>query len=85
MGPGMRSELVTFLVHALKNIGELGGNVDLTLVDVVTSDEKRSLCVVLLHQVQDMGCENLLWAVVVSQGYRAGSDTVVDTIASIFD
>jgi hypothetical protein len=85
VGPGMRSELVTLLVHALEDIGELGGNVDLALVDVVTSDEECGLCIVLLHQIQDMGGENLLWAVVVGQGHRAGSDTVVDTIASIFD
>jgi hypothetical protein len=38
----------------------------LALVDVVSGDEKSGLSIVLLHQVEDVRSEDLLWAVIVS-------------------
>jgi hypothetical protein len=66
VSPGVGSKLVTLGIHALENIGELRSDVDLALVDVVSGDEKSGLSIVLLHQVEDVRSEDLLWAVIVS-------------------
>jgi hypothetical protein len=83
MSPCVGRELMTLGVHALEHGSELGGDIDLALVDVVTSDEEGGLCVVLLHQVQDVGSEDLLRAVIVGKSNGTRGDAVVNTIATV--
>jgi hypothetical protein len=85
VSPGVGSKLVALGIHALEDINELRGDVDLALVDVVASDEESGLCIVLLHQVQDVCSVHLLWAVIVGQSNRARCDTVVDTITTVLN
>jgi hypothetical protein len=85
VGPGVGSKLVTLGVHTLEDTGEFRSDVDLALVDVVTSDEESGLSVVLLHQVEDVRSEDLLWAIIVGQSNRTRCDTAVDAVASILN
>jgi hypothetical protein len=85
VGPGVRSKLVTLGIHTLEDIDKLGGDVDLALVDVVARDEESSLCVILLHQVQNVRSKDLLWAIVVCQSNCAWLNTAVDSLATILD
>jgi hypothetical protein len=65
VGPGVRCDLVTLSVHALDSSGVFGGDVDLTLVDVVASDEESGLSAVGLEDVHDVLGVLLLWAIIV--------------------
>jgi hypothetical protein len=85
MGPGVGSNLMTLSIHALDNVNELGCDIDLALADVVASNEEGSLCVVLLHQVQDVRGKNLLWAVIVGESNSTRLDTSVDSISTVLD
>jgi hypothetical protein len=85
MGPGVRGDLMALGVHALNDINELLGEINLAFVDVVASDEESSLCVVGLHEIQDMGSESLLWAIIVRQGNGSSCDAAVDTRATVRD
>jgi hypothetical protein len=85
MSPGVGSKLVTFRVHALEDIAELRGDVNLSLVDVVSSDEESSLCVVRSHDIENVAGEDLLWAIVVGNGNRTWCGTTVDTSTTVLD
>jgi hypothetical protein len=83
--PGVGSDLVAFGVHALDHVNVLLGQVDLALVDVVASDEEGRLGIVGLHEVQDVGSEDFLWAVIVGQGNGARRFAVINTGTTIRD
>jgi len=83
VSPGVGRDLVARGVHALDDINILLGDVDLALVDVVASDEKGSLSVVAVQNVQDVFRQNRLWAIVVSERNGTSLDAVVDTSAAI--
>jgi hypothetical protein len=85
MGPGVGGDLMALGVHALNDINVLLGQINLAFVDVVASDEESSLCVVGLHEIQDMGSESLLWAIIVRQGNGSSCDAAVDTRATVRD
>ena len=55
MSPCVRTDLVTISIHALDVGGKFRGDINFALANVVTSDEKGSLGVVGLEEVQDMG------------------------------
>jgi hypothetical protein len=76
---------VAFGVHALDDTDELRSGVDLTLVDVVATDEESSLSVVGLEDVEDVSGVVLLWAIVVGQSNCARGNTVVDTSATVLN
>lgn len=83
VSPGVGSKLVTLRVHTLEDVNKLGGDVYLTLVDVVAGNEEGSLCVVLLHQVQYMRCEGLRRAVIVGKSDSSWLHTAIDSCATI--
>lgn len=83
MCPSVRGDLVALRIHTLNDINELLSNVDLTLVNVVTSDEKGSFGVVCSHDIQNMGGEDLLWAIVISDSDSARSYTAVNTLPAV--
>jgi hypothetical protein len=83
MSPCVGRELMALGVHALEHGSELGGDVNLALVDVVASDEEGGLCVVLLHKIQDVGSEDFLRTIIVGESNGTGGDTVVDTVATV--
>lgn len=85
VGPGVRCDLVTLGVHALDSSGVLGGDVDLTLVDVVASDEESGLSAVGLEDIHDVLGVLLLWAIIVGQSNCARGNAVVDTSATVCD
>jgi hypothetical protein len=85
MGPGMRGQLVALGVHALEDIDKLLGDVDLTLVDIVTSDEERGMGVVGLHDIENVAGEILLWAIVVGDRNSSWGYAGVDAVATILD
>ena len=85
VSPGVRCDLVTLSLHALDSSGVLGGDVDLTLVDVVASDEESGLSAVGLEDIHDVLGVLLLWAIVVGQSNCARGDAVVDTSATVLD
>jgi hypothetical protein len=72
-------------VHALDDIGVLGGRIDLSLVDVGTGDEEGTFGVVGLEQIQDMGGISLKWAVVEGKSNSSGLGARVDATSSIGD
>ena len=85
VSPGVRGKLVAFGIHALDDFDELRGKIDLSLVDVVSSDEESSLGVVGSHDIKDVAGENLLWAVIVGDSNRSWGSATVDAVASVLD
>ena len=85
MGPGVGSKLVALRVHALEDTAELRSDVNLSLVDVVSSDEESSLGVVGSHNIEDVAGEDFLWAIVVGDGNCAGCGATVNTSATVLD
>jgi hypothetical protein len=85
MCPGVGSKLVALRVHTLEDIAELRSNVNLSLVDVVSSDEESRLSIVRGHDIEDVAGENPLWAIVVGDGDCARCGATVDTSATILD
>jgi hypothetical protein len=83
MGPCVGRELMALGVHALEHGRELWGDINLALVDVVASDEESGLCVVLFHEVQDVGSKDLLWTVIVGESNSSGCNAVVNTLAAV--
>lgn len=85
VSPGVRGNLVALGVHTLDDGDEFRSNVNLALVDVVSSNEKGSLGIVGSHDIQNVASENLLWAIVVGEGNGSWLGTAVDAIAAIVD
>jgi hypothetical protein len=85
MRPGVRSDLVALGVHTLDDIDELGRDINLTLVDVVSSDEESSLRVIAGEDIQDVVGEDLLWAIIVGQRNGTGCDAVVNARAAVLN
>lgn len=85
MRPGVGGKLVALSVGTLDRGCVLGSGVDLALVDVVASDEEGGLSVVGLEYVQNVVGVLLLWAIVVSDGYRARGRALVDTSTSVLN
>jgi hypothetical protein len=89
MGPCVGRNLVSLRIHALDNVDEFLSLVNLSLCDVVASDEEGSLCIVLLEEIQDSRSGVLHRPVIVSDcdmtGIFAGNELAEDAGASIFD
>ena len=52
MGPGVRSDLVTFGNHALDDRGVRSGGVNGTFSEVIASDEERCMETELLEDIE---------------------------------
>ena len=82
MSPGVGSKLVTFRVHALEDIAELRGDVNLSLVDVVSSDEESSLCVGGFELIQYAFSVDVR-SIIVCDGDCVWLGAVVDTLSTV--
>jgi hypothetical protein len=85
MSPGVGCDLVTFGCHSLDGGLVACSCIDLSLVDVVASNEEGRLCVVRLEEVQDMIGIIGEWAVIVRDSDCATSDTIGDSSATVYD
>lgn len=56
MRPCMRSDLVTFIYHALDDRGIWSCDINRTLAEVVASDEECSTEAVALQSIQKLAC-----------------------------
>jgi hypothetical protein len=85
MSPGVGCNLVTFCCHSLDGGLIACSCIDLSLIDVVASNEEGRLCVVRLEEVQDMVGIIGEWAVIVCDSDSATSETIVDSSAAIWN
>lgn len=81
--PCVGSNLMSFCIHTLDYVDVFLGLVNLSLGDVVAGDEERSLCIVLLEEIQDGRCEVLVWPVIIGNGNGTWVLAMVDAIASV--
>lgn len=85
MGPGVRGDLMAFSLHALDDRDEFGSSIDLSLVDIVATDEEGCLCIVGFEDVQDMRSEGWVRSVIVGDGHGSWDGALINSSSSILN
>lgn len=79
MGPRMGGNLVTFIDHALEQVGPGSRGIDSTLSEIVSGHVERRREAKLFQEIQEFRSVNV-WTIIIGQSHDVGLGAAVDVL-----